>query len=570
MLTVIHAVVRSAAWLVLSFVVVVAVLALLHDLPGRVMTWQHEAIATRQAVNGLLAARPGLGRAAEAAVRRADQELSDLRHSTVVQLDAATLDLAQRKALATARILTGAQLALAAARGQSDRIVDSYKAQYVDLPLIERATQLIALRKYNLASISTYQHRKATLDHAIRTHNAAVAHFNKRVQYRNKLSADVAAQLRNPLCRQVRLPLICSKLQSLRELDAELSRDRSHLAATAQRLGVLKAAVSLPRLSAEALSDGNLITRQAVATLNQDIARQSSTARGYVWNQAEDMLRHYGGQAFLIVLGALVMPVLHKLVAFYLIAPLAAGAAPVRLRAAGPALISGSPAVAIDIPVDKGTELLVRSNVLDRPRDAQVRSLCLLTWRMPFACLAAGLFNLQRFRTDRTDRITVSGTDHDHFEVALIEIPEGGAVVLQPRALVGVLKPRHRSLIIRRPWRLRWLISWITFQFRYIVFYGPCTLIVQGKRGVRTKQASAGRATNKRLVLGFDASLDYGAARAASFRPYLFGQASLFDDSFSGAGQYIYEERSASEARGSIWGRGIKGIGDAVLSALGI
>lgn len=51
---------------------------------------------------------------------------------------------------------------------------------------------------------------------------------------------------------------------------------------------------------------------------------------------------------------------------------------------------------------------------------------------------------------------------------------------------------------------------------------------------------------------------------------YLFGQARLFDDRFSGAGSYIYEERPARLAKGSIWGRGLKGIGDAILSALGI
>jgi hypothetical protein len=84
------------------------------------------------------------------------------------------------------------------------------------------------------------------------------------------------------------------------------------------------------------------------------------------------------------------------------------------------------------------------------------------------------------------------------------------------------------------------------------------------------KNATDARAINKRLVLGFDAGLAYGAARSGSFRPYLFGQASLFDDRFSGAGSYIYEERPAGLGKRSIWGRGLKGIGDAILSALGI
>lgn len=75
---------------------------------------------------------------------------------------------------------------------------------------------------------------------------------------------------------------------------------------------------------------------------------------------------------------------------------------------------------------------------------------------------------------------------------------------------------------------------------------------------------------NKRLTLGFDAGLLYGAARSASFLPYLRGQESLFNDRFTGDGLYFYEQKAAGGAKGTLWGRGIKGLGDAALSALGI
>ena len=126
------------------------------------------------------------------------------------------------------------------------------------------------------------------------------------------------------------------------------------------------------------------------------------------------------------------------------------------------------------------------------------------------------------------------------------------------------------TLRVDRPWRLNFLISWVTFQFRYVVFHGPCSLIVQGERGVRVEDAVIGRMIDKRLTLGFDAGLMYGAARSPSFFPYLFGKASLFNDRFFGEGKYIYAQRPQNEGKGSTWGRGMKGLGDAALNAFGI
>ncbi len=326
----------------------------------------------------------------------------------------------------------------------------------------------------------------------------------------------------------------------------------------------------LPDLQREIATDTRRLSAAAIRALDDAIARASEASRRSFWNNAEDAFRSYGWSAFWIVVGGVFLPVFHKAFAFLVIAPLAARAAPVRISPAGVALTATRSAVSIDVPIDQNTELLVRSGVQDRPVGAEVGDKLLLDNWMPFACVAAGLVNLQRFRSRTPDYVAISGTDEEHREVALIEVPEGGAVVLQPRALVGILKPLNRKLHVQRPWRLRWLISWITCQFRYIVFHGPCTLIVQGRHGVRVKDSTAARAVNKRLVLGFDAGLAYGAARSGSFRPYLFGEASLFDDRFSGFGSYIYEERPAGFGKGTIWGRGLKGIGDAILSALGI
>jgi hypothetical protein len=124
---------------------------------------------------------------------------------------------------------------------------------------------------------------------------------------------------------------------------------------------------------------------------------------------------------------------------------------------------------------------------------------------------------------------------------------------------------------ISRHWRLRHLSAWLTLQFRYLVFHGPCTLIVEGTRGVRLEPAADGRAINQAATLGFSAGLAYSVSRSEAFGAYLLGKQWLFNDSFRGGpGCYLYEEVPRSSPRGSLWGRGLRGLGDAALKIFGL
>ncbi|NYD91616.1 hypothetical protein [Sphingomonas melonis] len=570
MAVILRVLLRWTGWLTLSFIIVVAALALFHDLPGRISSWKHEANDARATAMSLAAARSNFEEGAQDAVSKADREIAALRSAGAAELKRAESEITRQRSEARGRILNSSQIAWAAARGQTDTIVASYRAQYLELLLLDRAAALISVRLSNLRERAKLATQLRSIRDRIDAHNRKVADFNRRLQDYTALQQRAKMQWRNPLCSQAAVPLVCARVRRVRELKKDLDQHRPSLDQEKRVLKAEKAAIRALRLQREAVADGQRVAGEAVAALDHAARESSSYAENLAWNKTERALRRYGWQAFWIVIGGVLLPVLHKAFAFWIIAPLASRTAPVRLREPGPSLLAGPSGVAVDAPIDRETELLVRSGVQDRSSDIRVDDKLFFKNRMFLACIAAGLVNLQRFRSSRHDHVTVTGTDDEHYEVALIDVPEGGAMVLQPRALVGVVKPRARTLAIERPWRLRWMISWITFQFRYIVFHGPCTLIVQGRRGVRVKDAAEGRATNKRLVLGFDAGLAYGAARSSSFRPYLFGRASLFDDRFTGRGRYVYEERPAGAGKGSIWGRGLKGIGDAILSALGI
>lgn len=560
-----------AGWLLASFVLVVIVLALVDRLPHQISGWKREAERSRLASSTLAAARPTLEITSKAAINVGTERIDQLREAGVAELARAQADIAIRRQEAAGRVLEPAGIAFAAALGHSADIVGSYRALYVELPLLDQAAALADARLENLRRVASFAQQRTSLNGRLADYNQRAAAFRKQARAFANWQRQAKAQRRDPICTTTAIWRLCDYKTRIVERKGQLAKQNASLRIERTKFEAARAALQkLRRLQREMATDTSHLSASAIGALNEATARASDASRRSVWNNAENAFGRYGGAALWIVLGGILLPVFHKAFAFLVIAPLATRAAPVRISSPGTGANASRSAVSIDVPIDQHTELLVRAGVQDRPADIEVGDKYLLDNWMPFACIAAGLVNLQRFRSRTPDHVAVSGTDEDHYEVALIEVPEGGAVVLQPRALVGVLKPLNRKLRIERPWRLRRLISWITCQFRYIVFHGPCTLIVQGRRGIRVKNATDARAINKRLVLGFDAGLAYGAARSGSFRPYLFGQASLFDDRFLGAGSYIYEERPAGLGKGSIWGRGLKGTGDAILSALGI
>jgi hypothetical protein len=170
-------------------------------------------------------------------------------------------------------------------------------------------------------------------------------------------------------------------------------------------------------------------------------------------------------------------------------------------------------------------------------------------WRIPVTSVACGLTELIELRNGTADRelsVTFSTQEEATTELALVDVPAGSGLVLRPRFLVGVIKEAEQRLVVRRVWKLLWLQSWITLQFRYFIFEGPCRLVVAGKRGVRLERVQSkqgqGRRTNQDSTIGFGVGLDYRSTRAETFWAYYRGANPLFDDLFSGQGSFLCQE----------------------------
>jgi hypothetical protein len=189
-----------------------------------------------------------------------------------------------------------------------------------------------------------------------------------------------------------------------------------------------------------------------------------------------------------------------------------------------------------------------------------------LDWRIPITSVACGLIELVELRhagESGTYRVTLSNATDPHMELATVEVPEGSSLVLRPSFLAGVIQPSEIPLVIRRHWQIfRWQ-AWVTGQFRFFEFIGPCRLVVAGSRGVRAEELVKreegppfARRTNQDATIGFTPNLSYRPVRAETFWSYYRGMNPLFDDLFSGHGLFILQEtatRGGAAKAGRFW-----------------
>ena len=280
-----------------------------------------------------------------------------------------------------------------------------------------------------------------------------------------------------------------------------------------------------------------------------------------------------------VLAGILLMPLVIRAVFYFVLAPLASRLPPIRILPNDrvPPIAPSTPSgVSVAIDIYPGEELLVQPSFLQSSsQPASKRTQWFLNLRLPFASIASGMFALTRVRPERdtSTHVVVSSLDDALGEVGVIELPDGAAMVIQPRSLAGIVKPQGVRVNITRHWRLGSLHAWLTLQLRYLVFHGPCRLILKGCRGVRAEEPRRGqpRLINQAATIGFSANLDYKTVRCETFVPYLRGREGLFNDLFGGGpGRYVYEEMPARGGRRGTSGRGLEGMTDAVLKAFGI
>lgn len=309
--------------------------------------------------------------------------------------------------------------------------------------------------------------------------------------------------------------------------------------------------------------------------LEARIGKLEGEASGFVEHleKAWTLLKPY---LLVALASAILLPIAWKLFAFYVWAPLLSLSGPIRLiDETMPSASLGDSGVSARVSLADGERLWVKESYLQASDESLKRKTrFILDWSIPATCLAAGLVELVELRAleGGGGQVTVSPQRKAELEVAIVEIPEGGQMVVRPSSIAGLVSRSGKPVDIKRRWRLFHPQAWLTFQFRYFVFQGECSLIVSGIRGVRFEamdtDTAQGRRSNQIATIGFSPDLGYGVVRAETFWGYFRGYNPLFDDVFRGKGAFLCQEISEEEA--SQASRFWSGVWNGLLKVLGV
>ncbi len=349
----------------------------------------------------------------------------------------------------------------------------------------------------------------------------------------------------------------------------------------------------------EALSTMQRVARVAPFSVNQQrldaldahisaqLAQAEAAVQGHWMARGLAMFADAFPVALGLFLSAVAAHLLAKATFYYVLAPLAARRPPIVIapeergellmgkgeEAGAPFATARYSRVSHAVCLDPGEDLLILPDYLQGAAvDAVKDTKWLLDWAHPATSLTSGMVNLTRVRASAPGQsVTLSSSRDPSCELALLTLQPGAAMVFQPHALVGVIYPAAEPLRISPYWRINTLHAWLTWQWRYLVFHGPVTLVVRGTRGVRIEAAGQGSTVTQAATLGFSANARYSTIRCDTFFPYWRGSTPLLQDVFHGEHAYfVADETPGAHAGHGVLRRGFDSVMGAVLKVFGI
>lgn len=258
---------------------------------------------------------------------------------------------------------------------------------------------------------------------------------------------------------------------------------------------------------------------------------------------------------------------------YYGWAQLAAKGHAVQLRRTDVALpVIGESAVTVEHALWPGERLWVRRRFLESSDSILTRRQRLLPdWRRPISWLLCGSFGLVELRNERSDgerQVIFTNMDDPFAELAVVSVPEGGSFVVRAGFVKGLISDIGRRPVIHRHWRLWNWQSWVSGQFGYWEFYGPCRLVMSCVSTLSIDMLSSPDETKpvtRRAVLaavvGFSPQLALHPMRTEGFWRYYQRQTPLFDLSLTGTGAFLKREVDC---------RGRDGVRARILKRLGL
>lgn len=256
-----------------------------------------------------------------------------------------------------------------------------------------------------------------------------------------------------------------------------------------------------------------------------------------------------------LLLGIILVPIGYKIIAFYVLAPLAAfvttkSCIRIQCLASGELKVLSPNDYLQTITLNEHEELLFDHLFFRSASEGGSQSTkYLLDYSMPLTSIACGIFFLTKIGFVEEGTVTLSS----NIKMLVLEIPEQSALVLHPRCLAGIVQNKNHPIRITRHWQLKNLGSWLTLRLRCVVFHGPAKLILKGSDGIGVDSSAKGISINQTATLGYTANLGYSVSRCGTFNAYYGGKQALFNDRFStDQGYYLHEVGSRSTHKGPL------------------
>lgn len=567
--SVLKPIIRAALYYLLSVLVIAAVLAA----GGYLVDAVKGAISSRDRLAQLVAVQADVDR-----YRQVQAAALETRMGEAGRMPLAAVDERIRAVTGELAIVppedAGALVGLlkTGPEAYATQLVQHYQDRLSRALLRQELAWLQQLRAH-LFALQNRQVAERELARLLERHRDIYARLQRKREEVTQLGWVDARRMAYPWARSPKLDKLAADVQAL-----TAQNNRAAAAYRAQALA-LRQMGTVSALAAFQLDQGELGV--VLRPLREQVADARAVVAGSLLSRLVTPLRQALPLAFGILVAAVAGRAAIRAFFYFVVAPLVSRGAPVRLNpeSEAPAGQGGKslPAVTLLAPsavsqtlrLAPEEELLILPHYLQSAPVGAARSTRWLIRSRPWASLTAGITMLTCVRTrSRDDQVVLSASDDGMSEIALLCVPAGQALAVQPRALVGLVARQDAPIDIRWHWRLGSLHAWLTLQLRFFVLRGPLTLAVQGKRGVRLQQARETQAIRQTATLGFSSDVAYSTVRSAPFLPYLRGRAPLLYDRFGGAGVYLYDETPGAGSSGRVR-RGLEGLTDALLKLVG-
>lgn len=400
------------------------------------------------------------------------------------------------------------------------------------------------------------KHREIELERAIAELSESRALVGELAEKAREINGDIEDQtqrLRELERKGRELDEFWKKVKSIFQRD-KLAREKEEVMKLRMEVLQEKRALTAEKLELEIRggeSEEELKRRESLRDEKEKELREVKELRAAFDSLMKNELRQLALKALVILAVIIFVPILWKVMAYYLIAPLAQASKPILLGAESPGAdeiesTPSHPAQRITLASDE--VLMTKMDYLQGSMGQfEKRTKWLIDWRYPFSSVAAGLFILTKIRNIGGDssQVTLSTQENATEELAIITIPEGKSMVFRPHYLVAVSHPLDRPPRIRSRWVFWKLHAWVNLQFRYLIVEGPVKLVFSAQRGIQVEVVLPelpGRRVNSHLGVAFSPHLNYSPKRAETFVAYLWGKNALFDDFFQGSGWVIQQQ----------------------------